>query len=657
MVRDTFELECHYDVSIPTDAGTVSATRYEPVRKGEQLPALLMLTPYHKDDYITFGTYEPLIRYLAKHGYEVVTADMIGTGGSTGTAPDPFDPVEGDHAAAIVRWLAEQDWSTGRVGMFGTSWGGITALEAAAVDPDPLDAIVPIHAPYTAYRNGYINDGLFEWLLIGGSWLGARMPMLHAKPRTYRDADGRWADVWRDHLEDLRDRDPWLFQFMDHEWKDEYWRDKDIPVGEITTPTLAVSGWRDGYLRETIDYYGQLDGPKRLLLGPWRHINPHKGRETAIDFRRQAVAWFDRFLRDEEMSALNWPEITYWTERDGGGKIGQGVWRGTNAWPDIDSNDPETVSFGLTGTGIEPLDEFDSGRVERVYEHDHTVGMESMDFKWHGIPLDTNADDARSLTFESQSLDRSLEFTGTGKAVLRLSSTVDDPIVVVRLVDIDPDGRARLVTRGMVRPTSLDNFPNELAPDEEYRIPIRLKPKSHLFEAGHRMRIAISASYFPVVMPASQTGTFTVTSSPDSPSTVFLPSGERDPDTFESISMRPPDRSIPTQPQAITDHDSTWTTARERSEDVATVITRHGHKLDLPYAGFEYEEEVEARVQANDPGAATLDTDAAYTLEYDTDTVKIEANAHVARSHTQLTVRALINGKETFEETWVRDME
>jgi len=108
-----------------------------------------MYVPYHKDDYITYGAYDPIVRYLAASGYEVVVADMVGTGASSGQIEEMFPQREGKEAATIVEWLADREWTTGSVGMFGKSYGGITALYAAAYQPDALEAIVPIHTPYT----------------------------------------------------------------------------------------------------------------------------------------------------------------------------------------------------------------------------------------------------------------------------------------------------------------------------------------------------------------------------------------------------------------------------------------------------------------------------------------------------------------------------
>ena len=149
-----------------------------------------------------------------------------------------------------------------------------------------------------------VDDVLHEFFGIGGDWL-PRMQVLDVKPPGRRDIDGRWARVWRDRLRTVENRDPWLVQFRAHPSKDDFWSGKDIAIDEIRTPTLAIGGWRDGYSVETIEFFEAIDAPKRLVFGPWRHVMPHRGREAAIDFRRQTVEWFDRFLKDRDNGATD----------------------------------------------------------------------------------------------------------------------------------------------------------------------------------------------------------------------------------------------------------------------------------------------------------------------------------------------------------------
>ncbi|MDY6764969.1 MAG: CocE/NonD family hydrolase, partial [Halobacteria archaeon] len=79
-------------IQFSVDGETVAATRYEPTDVDGPSPAVLWYTPYHKDDQTTFGRYDPLLEYIAAHGYEVVAADMVGTGASTGYRDEFLGP-------------------------------------------------------------------------------------------------------------------------------------------------------------------------------------------------------------------------------------------------------------------------------------------------------------------------------------------------------------------------------------------------------------------------------------------------------------------------------------------------------------------------------------------------------------------------------------
>ena len=649
------DIRRHTDLEIPVEGETVAATRYEPVEVEGPLPALLMYVPYPKDDMITYGGYDPLNRYLARNGYEVVVADMVGTGASTGRFDAMFGTNEGREAEAIVEWLADREWTNGRIGMYGKSYGGITALAAAARQPDALEAIVPIHTPYMGYRNAYSYGGLFELSYIGMDWL-TLMQVLDAKPPSRRDQRGEWVDTWQTQLDATRDRDPFLFDFLDHDVKDEFWAGTDIPIEKVRTPMLAVGGMRDSYTRDTVKFFEAADGPKQLLLGPWRHTMPHRGRESAIGFRKKALEWFDTFLKHEPRDVVEEPAVQVWTERNGGGTPDDGVWRGLDTWPDA-ANGSDTVSFALTGDGLRPAETYETGAFERSYDADFTVGLDSIHPASTATPAsDTNEDDTRSLTVESEPLERPLDFTGTGRATVRLRTTIDDPTVSVRVVDVAPDGQATMVTHGTkrLRCASLSELAAPVG-SEEVEAEIQLKPKSHCFEAGHRVRIAVSNAFFPEFMPTGTSGTTTILSTPEHASVVELPGAFRQDTSFDDeISQPPPEESIPTAPGGVVTSDSNWERSREATEDTATVRTDSSLRLETPHVDMTRESEYEMRVAADDPGSVVAEGEFRWRMEYPTEVVTIVATNRFGRDFAEATTKVLRGGTTVFENTWSR---
>jgi len=648
------EIRRHHDLAIPVDGETVAATRYEPVDADGPAPTLLMYVPYPKDDMITYGAYDPLNRYLAGHGYEVVVADMVGTGASTGRLDSMFGPNEGREAGAIVEWLADRDWSNGRVGMYGKSYGGITALAAAARNPDALDAIVPVHTPFTGSRNAYSYGGLFELYYIGMSWL-TLMQALDAKPPSRRDPDGEWVDVWQEHLEAARERGPFLMDFLDHGVGDEYWDGTRIPIEEIETPTLAVGGTRDSYARDTVDYFEAIDAPKQLLLGPWRHTMPHRGRETAVGFRKKARDWFDHFLKDEPRDVVEEPPVQVWTERDGGGAVDGGDWQGLDRWPDA-RGDADAVEFALTPDGLRRATDYDAGTVDRAVEPDFTVGIDSMHPPGAAVPSrDTNEDDARSLTFESEPLADPLEFTGTGTATVRLRTTVDDPTLSVRVVDVAPDGSATMVTHGTerIRRDGAGDGGDPL-PDGEGAVDVTLKPKSHCFERGHRVRVAVASALFPQFMPTGTDGETTVHSTPAAPSVVRLPGRFLDGGLRNVVDLPEPDDALPPVADSVTASDATWERTREEIGDTATVRNTSSLSLSLPHVDMSRAGTYEVTIDADDPSSVVARSELEWTLAYPTEDVTVIASNRFDRDTAEATTEVRRDGWTVFEERWTR---
>ncbi len=652
------DVQRHDNLLIPIDTETVAATRYEPVDVEGSAPVLLMQYPYRKDDHLTFGGYSPTIEYLAKHGYNVVTADLIGTGASSGRKERPGKmPDEGIEGANIVEWLAERPWSTGRVGMFGKSYGGSTCLKTAAQQPDSLDAIIPMFTSAGGYPERY--GGIVDAWGRGGHW-NPQMQALQGLPSSFRDDEGRWAEVWKEHIEELEEGEPWLFQSLDHEHKDEYWEGQDVDVERIEAATFGVSGWRDIAPGPTLEYISKIDAPKRALLGPYRHTMPHRGREVAVDFRRQAVEWFDRFLKDVENDAESHATIEYWTEHDGGGKVNAGVWRGREKWPDVQDGSArdEQLSFAFTPDGLEKAKAYEEGTVVHEYEHDHTVGMESLDE--FSVPADTNPDDVRSLTFETEPIDNPIEYTGNGSVTVRISSTIPDPILVARVVDVAPDGSANLVSHGRLRLAHRNGHasPDELEPGEEYEVTVPLKPKSHVFEEDHRIRLAISAAYFPIALPTRKQGSYTVFSDPDAVSTLEFPGKVRSEDfEYENlVEMSEPDKDThPIDPQDVLDSYNTWSTSRDHVLDTATVETTAGKLVDLPHGGeMTFEQDIEASVKANDPKTMYVYSETEMTIDYGIETAKAEITCRTARDSTQYTTTIRMDDETVFEKTFTR---
>jgi hypothetical protein len=386
---------------------------------------------------------------------------------------------------------------------------------------------------------------------------------------------------------------------------------------------------------------------------------PEQGREAAVDFRRQAVEWFDRFLKGEGTGATGRPTVSYWTERDGGWTPGAGAWRGADRWPTVER--APTLSYAVTGSGLRPADGFEAGPVDRTHERDHTVGVESLDRVGSvtnaGVP--TNADDARSFVAETDPLAAAVEWTGTGLARIRVRPTTTDPLIAVRVTDVDPAGAARGVASGYLRASHRDGHddPEPLEPGAVTPVDVPLKPKSHVFEPGHRIRVAVSGAYFPRALPPRESGAFEVVSTPDAPSTVTFPGRVHgDAVAFDAgVDVDDPDRSVPLSSEFATTRASRWGVDRDHTAGAATLTTESAATVDLPHGPrLRSETTVEARAAADDPGAAVLRTEAVAELAYDAETVRSESVARTSRNVATLATTVTVDGDPVFDRTWRR---
>jgi hypothetical protein len=127
-----------------------------------------------------------------------------------------------------------------------------------------------------------------------------------------------------------------------------------------------------------------------------------------------------------------------------------------------------------------------------------------------------------ALVFETAPLEEDVEILGAPLVELELCADKPVAMAAIRLSDVFPDGRATRVTYGLLNLTHRDGSeaPEPLALGERYRVRVRLNDIAQWFPVGHRMRISISTSYWPLAWPPPEPATLTITSGQ---STVTIP--------------------------------------------------------------------------------------------------------------------------------------
>ncbi len=476
----------------------------------KQVPAILEYIPYGKRE----GTRErdeKMHGYFAAHGYAAVRVDVRGSGDSEGILSDEYAEQELADGEEVIDWIAAQPWCDGAVGMIGKSWGGFNALQIAARRPPALRAVVSV----CASDDRYADDAHF----MGGCLLaenfiwGAMLFGLVAQPPDPQLVGEAWRQMWQQRLEHA---EPFAARWLEHPLRDSYWRRGSVceDFARITCPVYAVGGWADGYSNAVPRLLAGLHAPRRGLIGPWAHVYPHEGIPgPAIGFLQEALRWWDEWLRGRDTGILKEPVYRVWMQDSRAperfGDESSGRWVAEPSWP---SPRIRTRYYTLRRRGLVPGATEDAPDEEPLdLISPQSTGITAGSWCAFGIegefPLDQRLDDGRSLVFDSEPLTEPLETLGA--ACVRLQLVVDQPsaFVCVRLCDVHRDGTSSRVSYGL---RNLTHNPDHSAlepplPGRRLEVEIRLNDAAHSFPVGHRLRVAVSTCYWPLVWPSPQT--------------------------------------------------------------------------------------------------------------------------------------------------------
>ena len=404
----------------------------------------------------------------------------------------------------MIAWLAAQDWCTGKVGMYGTSWGGFNSLQVAMERPPALHAIVPIYASDDRYTDDvhYMGGVLKALDLVDWVIYMAACNVLPPVPAVYGEG---WRDEWRRRIDGT---EPWLLRWLEEQDDGPYWRHGSLrPAYErITCPTMIVAGWADGYTNIALRAYEAMSCPRRVIIGPWAHMStatsipgPH------IDLVPELIRWFSRWLRDERNGIDEEPPIAVFMRRSTRPAPDlaemRGEWRSEPTWP----------AERLRPQVLRPEGD-DDDRIAVRGDVGTAAWISCAGKPPWTLPDDQREDDARSLTYDWAPLEDELEILGHPR--LRVTVTSPHPVAFLsaRLCDVFPDGTSALVSRGVLNLTHRDGHaaPKPLEPGVPTPVELELEATSWIFEAGHRVRLALAGSDWPNTWPPPHAGSLEV---------------------------------------------------------------------------------------------------------------------------------------------------
>ncbi|WP_054952438.1 CocE/NonD family hydrolase [Flaviflexus massiliensis] len=473
----------------------------------EPVPALLEYLPYRAGDWTAPRDHERH-PYYAGHGYASIRVDIRGHGNSEGIPGDEYDAQEHADGVEVINWIAEQDWCTGKLGMFGISWGGFNSLQLAALRPDPLKAIVTTCSTDDRYDNDVHYFGGSLLAVDMHAW-ASTMLAFESRPPDPRVWGDDWLDQWKERLNGM---EPYLDEWLAHQTRDEFWKHGSVceDYDSIDAAVMAVGGWYDPY-RDTvlrlIDNLSQRGKNVRGLLGPWAHQYPDRDIKPGphIDFLGETLRWWDHWLKDEDTGVMEDPLLRTWITNPLPAETHYdeipGRWVAEQSWP---SPQITPTKHDLGGSNITPPVHDGAAFIHSPQNTGTGSGRYFPYGNTADLPTDQREDDGRSTTFDIP-VTETFEILGNGSVDLRVKSPTEKGQIYARLVDVAPDGSATLVTRGNLNLTAREGRDKVVPMLEDWvDVSFPLTGIGYRFTKGHTLRLSLSTAYWPWIWPQAK---------------------------------------------------------------------------------------------------------------------------------------------------------
>jgi uncharacterized protein len=489
----------------------------EGVPAGTKLPAILVRTCYDRN-----GKKEIFKRWANK-GYAVVNQDVRGRADSEGELV-PFYH-ERDDGSDTIDWIIAQDWSNGKVGMWGASYLGYVVVAAATSGHPNLLAVVDevnVGSPFvdTVRKGGTLCSWpLLCWTLAQS--VGTRTDFDIFAGITVDPKQAVDARPIKKIPEQMigRPSGPWKL-WSEHPEYDDFWRNCTFTEKghQVRVPMYVISGWYDGDsagVSETWRMLTKHDVPHRKIrLGPWEHgpnrardyMGAHFGNDAVVyDYDISVLRWFDRYLKDVPNGIDLEPRASYYV-------VGENRWRTSSDWTPTDA---QVTPFYLTSGGRANSCLGDGKLVMSVPRNtpeDTYVynPADPMDDSGEREPENMRKHELRSdiLVYTSNPLSSPLTIAGELSALLYAASSAADTDWAVALCDVNEQGDSIRLSNYIVRARYRKGFdqPELLVPGQVEAFEIYMPNIAYTFGKGHRVRFCITSSSKNVAFPNLNTG-------------------------------------------------------------------------------------------------------------------------------------------------------
>ena len=575
-----FPLKAGYYVKM-SDGVRLAVNVYLPekLKQGDEIPALVEFTRYWRDFDWRLAS-RNVANFPAK-GYAQIKVDVRGTGASEGVW-SAFSGREIDDTEEILDWITEQDWSNGKIGVYGISYVGGTAMLAASTRHPAVLAVATLFTSIDLYQDsvfpgGRYNAGYYKTYSEMCRLADQNQPkyLCLNSPDDCRQARCMIAGMegipgQENHLDELlkkRARHNMDFHgamsgvtYSDDEIKTYHGPSSVEAMGVFKhlkqieasqAPILIMDGWYDaGNASSALRLYNAISNPIRLVIGPWghgvrHHASPYRPPEHKTNMNPEQ-AWlkimefFEETLKapgDDPVRIKR--EIQYYS-------LGEEAWKKSNIWPPRSFQ--EKVWY-LSENNRLSKDKPGQNRGEDIYKVDFSANTGKFNRYFlrytDVIYPDRAMADKKLLVYDSPPLTSDLRIAGGPVVFLKLKSTHSDGALHVYLEDVSPEGKVTYLTEGILRLLHRKSYVGKreyttpggvyrtyvkkdgeiLTPGQVVEARIKLFSIAAQLKKGHRIRVAIGGQDSSVFQAVPRRGipTLSIQRNKNDTSTLRLP--------------------------------------------------------------------------------------------------------------------------------------
>ena len=543
-------------VMVPMRDGNRLATRiYIPKDTDGPVPAIFWRTPYNFSE-LSEGSATRPSAYLkfaldaVRNGYAFVIQNERGKYFSEGEWEILGFPRTDGYDA--LSWIADQDWSSGKVATMGCSstaeWqpalGAMNHPAHAAAIPMAYGAGIGQVGEYyeqgNFYRGGAMQESMVTWMFGNQNTQRPTLPkdlsredLIRLAKYTDLEASAKSPDWGKAHwhlpLSELYEAyggpKGEFNKMASHGPADEYWKDGGLfNEGEdYFIPTLWVSSWYDLSTAPNLEIYNHIREnastekareSQYKIVAPTIHCemyrlkSPHMVGDMNmgdVDFQFDETIWsfLNHYVKGEQNK---FPEkqakVRYFA-------MGENTWKESDVWP------PEGVSQkvyylnsqdganSLFGDGVLTTEKpvSNNGRDQFTYDPANPVPSLGGNSWGDAGSYDNRDIEARDdvLVYTTEAFTEATDVTGKMEIMLYVSSDAKDTDFTVKLLDVYPDGRAMNIDETIQRARYREGYDKEVLMNdgEVYALKVSSITTSNIFRPGHKLRIEVSSSNFP----------------------------------------------------------------------------------------------------------------------------------------------------------------